>query len=371
MIINRKILALCLSVCIIAGVLSGCGKSTQSSKEDSDKLSVVTTIFPYYDFVRQIAGDKVNLKMIVPAGMDTHSFEPTASDMISMSKADVLIYNGGGMESWIPQVVDAASNPQMIAEAMMDSVDAVVEEHVEGMQEERGHSHDDADGHENEQKGHKNNSGKNYVNEDEKYGNSDTNKHNSDTEKAHNDNTKDEETEYDEHIWTSPVNACKIVDKIAETLSRADEKNANFYKKNADIYISKLKSIDTQFSDIVNEAPMHYLVFGDRFPLRYFVDEYGLDYSAAFAGCSSDTEPSADTIAFLIDKVKSEGVPVVLKIELTSSKVADSIAEATGTKVMTFYTCHNVTRKQFDQGVTYIDLMERDIDTLKKALGTN
>lgn len=320
-------------------MMTGCGSSVKEEKT-SDKLNVVTTIFPYYDFVRQIAGDKVDLKMIVPAGMDTHSFEPTAADMIDMGKADVLIYNGGEMESWMPKVIEAASNSKLVSEAMMDNVDTVVEETVEGMEEE------------------------------DKNDNFDTNDHTSDTNGEHNIIKEKEEPEYDEHIWTSPVNACRIVKRIAEILGESDKKNAKYYKENADKYISQLEALDKEFKEIVDKSSCHYLVFGDRFPLRYFVDEYGLDYSAAFAGCSSDTEPSADTVAFLIDKVKEEKVPAVLKIELTSPKVADSIAEATGTKVETFYTCHNVTKDEFDKGVTYLDLMERNVSVLKNALSS-
>ena len=353
----KRIITVCLGLCLVTTSLSGCKSKVSEEVDDTGKLNVVTTIFPYYDFVRQIAGDKVNLKMIVPAGMDTHSFEPTATDMINMGKADVLIYNGGEMESWMPKVIDAASNSKMISEAMMDNVDTVVEEIVDGMEEEDEHehseSHEDSDEHED-------------LDEHEHF---DENQHNSDTLKEHNDDTE-EEPEYDEHIWTSPDNACRIVKRIAEILGDADKENAKFYKENADKYIKKLEAVDKEFEDIVDKSSCHYLVFGDRFPLRYFVDEYDLDYSAAFAGCSSDTEPSADTVAFLIDKVKQEKVPVVLKIELTSPKVADSIAEATGTKVETFYTCHNVTKDEFDKGVTYLDLMKKNVGVLKDALGS-
>lgn len=352
-------------------MMTGCGNSVKEEKT-SDKLNVVSTIFPYYDFVRQIAGDKVDLKMIVPAGMDTHSFEPTAADMIDMGKADVLIYNGGEMESWMTKVIEAASNGKLVSEAMMDNVDTVVEETVEGMEEEDGHdhaeSHEDTDEYDHAESNEAPGSDDTDKNDSEKNDNFDTNDHTSDTNGEHNIIKEKEEPEYDEHIWTSPVNACRIVKRIAEILGESDKKNAKYYKENADKYISQLEALDKEFKEIVDKSSCHYLVFGDRFPLRYFVDEYGLDYSAAFAGCSSDTEPSADTVAFLIDKVKEEKVPAVLKIELTSPKVADSIAEATGTKVETFYTCHNVTKDEFDKGVTYLDLMERNVSVLKDAL---
>ena len=326
---NLKKTALLSMMAVMVFAMTAFGKnSTASGKEEDGKLKVVTTIFPYYDFVRQIAGDKVSLSMAVPAGMDTHSFEPTAADMIEIGKADILIYNGGEMEVWVDEVIEAAAGKNLKAEEMMKYVDIVTEEIVEGMEEEEEHEHED----------------------------------------DRDDEHEEEEPEYDEHIWTSPVNAQKLVEKIVDILSEADSKNADFYEKNGEAYIEKLEKIDSEMKNVIENAKRDYVVFGDRFPLRYFVDRYDLDYSAAFAGCSSDTEPSADTLAFLIDKVKEKNIPVVLKIELTSPKVAETVSAETGAKVMTFYTCHNVTKEQLDEGVTYCDLMEKNIDVLKEAL---
>lgn len=316
------------AICFLLVFLTGCGSSPPVT-EDNGRLNVITTIFPYYDFVRQVAGDKVDLKLVVPAGMDTHSFEPAASDMIDIGKADIIIYNGGEMEGWVAKVLQAASDNKIQSWEMMDFVDTVTEETVDGMQQKKhGHSGHDEDG-------------------EDGYGHQ----------------------EYDEHIWTSPVNAIKLVSKISDILSDADKENSGFYHKNAKAYIKKLKGLDSKFRDIVNSSERKYLVFADRFPLRYFTDEYGINYSAAFAGCSSETEPGAETIVFLIDKVKEENIRIILKIELTSTKVADSIAEAAGAEVMTFYTCHNVTKEQFDSGITYYDLMEKNTGVLEKALG--
>lgn len=297
-----------IAILAFAITLTGCTNSFDTIK-DNGKITVVTTTFPYYDFVRQVAGDKVNLVMSVPAGMDTHSFEPTASDMIDIKNADVIIYNGGEMEEWVDEVLEAASNDKAIIGKMMDAVDVVTEEL--------------------------------------------------------NGNSTDE---YDEHVWTSPVNASKIVYKIADLLSKADKDNLKYYYNNADLYSKKLKSLDAEFREIVSSSEKKHLVFADRFPLRYFVDEYNLTYNAAFTGCSTETEPSADTIALLINKVKEDNIPVILKIELTSARVADVIAEETNAEVMTFYTCHNVTKEQFNNKVTYFDLMKKNTVALKKAL---
>lgn len=305
---TKNLIVWCFTIVCFTIILAGCATDTGTVK-DNGKINVVTTIFPYYDFVRQVAGDRANLVMSVPAGMDTHSFEPTAADMIDIKNADVIIYNGGEMEGWVEEVLEAASNNNVITGKMMDTVDVVTEEI-------NGESTD----------------------------------------------------EYDEHIWTSPVNASKIVYKIADILSEADKENSKYYYNNADLYSKKLRSLDSRIKEITSSSEKKHLVFADRFPLRYFIDEYGLNYSAAFAGCSTETEPSADTIAFLIDKVKEENIPVVLKIELTSAKVADVISEETNTEVLTFYTCHNVTKAQFDSGITYCDLMQENINVLKKAL---
>ena len=314
-IYNIKIL---LFILCFPAVFAGCGKNFVPTENNNSRLSIVTTIFPYYDFTRQVAGDKADIKLIIPAGMDTHSFEPVASDMIDIGKADIIIYNGGEMEGWTSQVLEASSNKNIIQEKMMDYVETVTEEDVTGLHKD--------------------------------------------------DNHNNETEEIDEHIWTSPVNAIKIVSKIADILSAADKGNTRYYHENASKYIKKLNKIDNKFREIVNSSGKRHLLFADRFPLRYFVDEYSLDYNAAFAGCSSETEPSADIIALLTDKAINEHINVILKVELTSSKVADAIAETTGAKVMTFNTCHNVTKEQFDNGITYYSLMEENTKVLKEAL---
>ena len=244
--------------------------------------------------------------------------------MIDIGNADIIIYNGGEMEVWMDKVLEASSNNNARAEKMMDYADTVTEEDVTGLY--GGHG------------GH-NHAGDNNGTE-----------------------------ELDEHIWTSPINSIKIISNIADILSEEDKENSGYYHNNASKYIKKLKKLDSRFREITSSSARDYLLFADRFPLRYFADEYGLSYNAAFAGCSSETEPSADIIAFLTDKAKNENIHVILKIELTSTKVADAIAEIADAKVMTFNTCHNVTREQFNSGMTYYDLMKENADVLKEAL---
>lgn len=328
---KKRFLAAIISVALLTLFLSGCGtvKKNNINIEDNGKLNIVTTLFPYYDFVRQIAGDKVNLTMIVPAGMDTHSFEPTTDDMINISKADIFIYNGGTIEHWADRVLDSSKNDFTILR-MMDYVDIVTEEHKEGMEDSHEHSddHDDSAKHDDEH----------------------------------------EEEEYDEHIWTSPANAVILVNQICDTLKSADPDNADYYQTNCDNYVTQLDNLDKEFKDVVEHARVKTLVFADKFPLRYFVDEYGLDYYAAFSGCSTDTEPSVDTVKFLIDKVKKEKISTVYYLELSSTKIADTICSSTGANKSIFYSCHNVTQKQFNDGITYVKMMEENVKALKKGL---
>lgn len=321
---------------LLTFLITGCGKTGQSVQktdeaENGEKLKVVTTLFPYYDFTRQIAGDHVELSMVIPAGMDSHSFEPTPADIRMIQNADILVCNGGAMEHWVEQVLSSLGEEKPAVLTMMDYVDVVEEELVEGME-------DSGDGHDH---GHS--------------------LHNHEDESQF-------EIEYDEHIWTSPVNAMKIVGEIAGELEQLDPENAEIYEENAAAYLENLKSLDEEFRRIVKEGKRDVLIMGDKFPLRYFADEYGLRYRAAFSGCSSDTEPSAKTIAYLIDKVREEEIPAVYYLELSSRRVSEIIGEETGAEPLLFHSCHNVTRREFDGGVTYMELMEKNAENLRKGL---
>lgn len=328
-------------ILLALALLSGCQRQQNGDEgsgrflETDERLKVVTTIFPYYDFVRQIAGDKVKLTLVVPAGMDSHSFEPTPADMITIQEADVLICNGGEMEHWVEQVLSSLDTSSMKVLTMMDYVDVVEEEHVEGMEEEgHDHEHEEAseqavfdadDGHENH-------------------------------------------IEYDEHIWTSPVNAIAITELIADTLKECSPVNASYFEENEERYRAELKKLDSDFRQVVSEGRTRMIVVADRFPFRYFADEYGLSYRAAFSGCSGDTEPSAKTIAYLIDRIRENQIPAVYYLELSSHRTADIIEEETGAKPLLLHSCHNVTRRQFDEGITYLQLMEKNVEHLRQGL---
>lgn len=328
------ILAVCGLLC--GSLLAGCGteraEGVSEEVQDDGRISVVTTIFPQYDFVRQIAGENVELKMLLKPGEETHSYEPTPQDIIAIQNSDIFIYVGGENDAWVEDILESMPEADMRTLKLMDCVDTVEEEHVEGMQEQPGHSHEEEESHEDE------------------------------TEEEHSVH------EIDEHVWTSPVNASAIVDKIKGLLVQADPENRQIYEENAEAYEAELAELDAEFRDVVDNAGRRLVVFGDRFPFRYFADEYGLDYYAAFPGCASDTEPSAATMAFLINKVKEEEIPAVLKMELSNENIANAIAEATGTEVRTFYSCHNLTAEEFEDGETYLSMMQKNVETLKEVL---
>ena len=355
---KRRVRDFLLAGSLILGMmLTGCGMSGQQTEQnggkeqntvENEKISVVATIFPQYDFVRQIAGENVELKMLLKPGEETHSYEPTPQDIIAIQNSDLFIYVGGENDAWVEDILESMPDNGRKTLKLVDCVDTVEEEHVEGMKEERGHDHDEDDAeHEEHEVEHE---------EDE----ADHEEHGQEeTHSVH---------EIDEHVWTSPKNAVKIVDNITELLCSADADNADAYKQDAETYIHKLEDLDAQFRQAVEESDRDTILFGDRFPFRYFADEYGLRYYAAFPGCASDTEPSAATMAFLINKVKEEKIPVVLKMELSSDHISRAIAEATGTEVKVFYSCHNISAEQFQNGETYLSLMEKNVETLREAL---
>ncbi|MDR3337435.1 MAG: metal ABC transporter substrate-binding protein [Treponema sp.] len=298
--------------------LTGCSqKKNVAIRNSEEKISVTATIFPPYDFVRAIAGDRVNLTMLLPPGAESHSFEPTPKDIITLQKTSVFICIGGESETWVDTILQSMNTGAMRILVLMDAVNVVEEETVEGMEDSE---------------------------------------------------EEEEETAYDEHIWTSPGNVKIITQAITETLCDADAANAGFYRQNAERYIAKLDELDRAFQETVDNGKRKTIVFGDRFPFRYFADSYGLSYFAAFPGCSTETEPSAATVAFLINKIKDEHIPVVFHIELSNERMADTISEATGAKKLLLHASHNISKNDFENGVTYLDLMSANVKNLEEAL---
>jgi zinc transport system substrate-binding protein len=260
--------------------------------------------------------------MLLPPGAESHSFEPSPRDIISIQNSDVFIYNGGESDAWVDRILASMDRGNRKIIRLMDCVEVVEEEIVEGMQDEE---EDEGPDHE-------------------------------------------EEAEYDEHVWTSPANAKLIVRAISDVLCELDSAKAPVYRDNASAYLKKLDELDASFRETVGRGTRKTLIFGDRFPFRYFADAYGLGYFAAFPGCSTETEASAATVAFLIDKVRQEKIPVVFHIELSNEKIADIICEETGAKKHLFHAAHNVSKQEFEGGATYLGVMTKNIETLREAL---
>lgn len=362
----RKSVVFIVTISMIFG-MAGCGKTTE--KEDNYRLKIVTSLFPYYDMARAVIGDVkgIDLKMIVTPGQDSHSFEPTPSDVIQMENADVLIYNGGSLETWIDTLLDSLNNKNQIQMKMMDYVDVLNEEIVEGM-DTRFEEHDHEE-HSHKEDNHNKENHKKDSHSEENHKEDNHSEDSSNDSEFHNEDSEEEHEETDEHIWTSPVNEIIMTEKICETLSKALPEEKENFQKNAESYISQLKELDNEFRTIVENAKINEIIFADKFPLQYFAKEYGLKYYAAFPGCGSDMEPSAKTIAFLVDKIKEDNIKAVFYLELSSHIVADAIETDTGAKPLQFNSCHNITQKQFDSGVTYVDLMKENVNNLKIALG--
>lgn len=332
----KRIISLLLALALSLS-LAAC--AAPAEKADGGKLQIVTTLFPYYDFARAIAQDRADVTLLLSPGREAHSFEPTPLDAVTISEADVFLYNGGEGEYWVESMLDAAGEHIAVASRMMDYVDALNEEYVEGMQSADGHDHDHEHGsHDDHDHDHE---------EDE---------HDSD------------EIKYDEHIWTSPKNAVVLCRAVCDAICRADAENAAFYRANCENYCAQLEDLDARFAALCESAPRRLLIFADRFPMLYFCREYGLDYRAAFHGCSGDTEPSLATIKFLIDKVEDENIPVVYTIDFGTKKVAAVVSECTGAAIETLYSMQTVSRADFDAGETYLTLMERNFEALRKGL---
>lgn len=359
--LKAKTTAILVATVLAAAMLAGCtsppqapgaGASSSGAAPGESKLSVVATIFPQYDFVREIAGDKVDLTMLLPPGSECHSFEPSSQDIIKVKECDLFIYVGGGGDEWAEELLASFEGEGPRAIALCDFVTPQLERTVEGM--ETAHTHEEDD----------------HIHEDGHTHSEDENHADHDHEEDHGHAAEEPATHshYDEHVWTSPVMAGQIASGISEVLAEMDGANAALYAANTGAYLAKLDELDAAFAEAVQTAARKTILFGDRFPFAYLADEYGLEYYAAFSGCSTQTNASAGTIAFLVDKVREENLPVVFTIELSSGEIAGAIAGETGAKVRQLHSCHNVTREELENGATYINLMEQNLQTLKEAL---
>ena len=299
-------------------LLTACGPALPP--EDSGRLQIVAAVFPAYDFARSAAGELADVTLLLPPGAESHSYEPTPADILRVQRCDLFIYLGGESDAWVDTILSAIQ-PQGEVLRMIDCVDLLEEETVEGMQ--GGHDHEEDHDHLGEVVG------------------------------------------MDEHVWTAPRNAAAVTRTIGERLAALDPAHAGNYAAGAEPYALELEALDWEFAAFFDHLPDRTIVFGDRFPLLYFAEAYDMDYYAAFPGCGAQTEPSAATVAFLTEKVREEQLPAVWYIEFSNHLVADSIAEAAGVETAQFHTCHNVSRADLEAGATYLSLMQANLETLR------
>ena len=331
----KKIITLMLVAVLAVCSLSGCGTSKSGEDTKDKKIKIVTTIFPEYDWVMQILGDKADkadVTMLLDKGVDLHSYQPSTADIAKISEADVFIYVGGESDEWVEDVLKEAKNKKLKVINLMDVMgDKAKEEEVkEGMQEEEEEHAEEAK-----------------------------------------DGKEEEEVEYDEHVWLSLKNAKIFTKKIADVLSEVDKDDAKTYQANYESYAKKLDDLDKKYADAVASAKNKTLVFGDRFPFRYLVNDYGLDYYAAFVGCSAESEASFETVTFLAKKIDELGLGNVLTIEGKNHKIANTVVDNTKNKdqkVLTMDSMQSTTSKDVKDGATYLGIMEKNLEVLKEAL---
>ncbi|MGL5312592.1 MAG: metal ABC transporter substrate-binding protein [Peptostreptococcaceae bacterium] len=314
---KMKSIILIMILCIFS--LAGC--SIQESQNNNYKIKIISTNFPGYDFTKAIGDDLVDVSILIPPGAETHSYEPSPQDIINIQNSDLFIYTGGESDAWVDDILESMDKPVNTLK-MID--------YVSLLESDEEHNHEDD--------------------------------HSNISDYDH------EHSEYDEHVWTSPKNAMKISKSIEEALSKIDQDNNSIYQDNLNNYVTQLEKLDSDFTNFFNSVENKILVFGDRFPFKYFAKDYNLEYYAAYNGCSTDIEPSVSTIASLIDIVKQENISTIFYIEFSNHKVADSIAEATDAKIALFHSCHNVSKEELNNNVTYISLMENNLKTLREVM---
>ena len=324
---------------LLASFLMGVGLSACSAPSlNNDKLEIVTTIFPEYDWTREILGKNpanAEVTMLLDNGIDLHSYQPTAQDLLKISDCDLFIYVGGESDEWVERALEQSTNKDMVVINLLESLgDKAKEEEVkEGMQGEEEHDHDHED-HDH-------------------------------------DHEEEEEVEYDEHVWLSLKNASAICETIEKGIEKIDPANASTYKENLASYKAKLNSLDADYKAAVDASAIKTLVFGDRFPFRYMVDDYGLDYYAAFVGCSAETEASFETIVFLAGKIDELGLHSVLTIEGNDHRIAETVianTTAKNQKILTMNSLQSTTSRDVTNGTSYLTVMTENLNTLKEAL---
>lgn len=297
-------------------------------------FSIIATNFPAFDFARSLAGSTADVRMLLPPGSESHSYEPTPQDIIAIQNCDLFIYTGGESDSWIESILSSMGDQAPHTFRLADCVTLLASETTDSMDHTHDHAHgeectDPEHGHEHEEEHHH---------------------------------------EMDEHVWTSPKNVLLITEALRAELCAIDPAHTAVYTQATNAYQAEIAKLDEAFEQIVAQGKRDLLIFGDRFPFRYFAAAYGLRYDAAFPGCSEDSEPSVRTVISLIDTVREQQLPVIFYIEFSSRRTADILAEETGAKPLLFHSCHNVSAEEIEAGATYLSLMWQNTQALKEAL---
>lgn len=345
----KKIYKVAVAALVVAGVaFAGVKFAGMLGKhETGKKYSIVSTSFPGYDFARAVAGNntEVSVKMLLKPGAESHTFEPTPQDILTIKNSNLFLYVGGDSDEWVKKVISEIDPKKTKVMKLVDLVKTKNEEVVEGMQEDEDDHKDDHD-------------------HDHKHD------HDHDHNHKHGHDHKEEEPEVDEHVWTSLKNAKEITEKILKAALEFDKAEEKKLSENTKNYTDKIAAVDQKIGEMVKTAKRKEIIVGDRFPLRYFVDDYGIKYYAAFPGCSEQTEANVKTVSFLVKKIKEDKIPAVFKIELSNGLIAETLAKETGAKILEIQSAHNISEKDFESGVTYVDLMERNLEALKEALNS-
>ena len=312
----KKIISIFICAVLCMAVLCSCGNGNGTSH---DGLKIVCTAFPQYDYVTNILGTSDGVTLLLDNGADLHSYEPTATDIIEIASADLFIYIGGISDSWVDGTLKSANSESLKAVALMDMVETYDVDYIAGMEKEHNHSHEG-------------------------------------------------EHEKDEHIWLSLRNSAEITRNLCDIICEIDSANADKYKANAENYINSLNTLDTEYKSVIESSKRNVLLFADRFPFRYLTEDYSLEYHAAFSGCSSESEASFQTMAFLIDKTKELALPVVIITEGSDGSIAEMICGETGAKTLILDSCQSVSSADIEKGTTYLGIMKNNLEILREAL---
>lgn len=315
--LKRKLLAV---ITAAATVFSLCACSSESgySSSDSGKLKIISTVFPPYDLARQIAGDNAEISILLPPGSEIHNYEPSAKDMIAIRNCDIFLYIGGENEQWAEKLINSNDTKNVTAVKLIDYVPTLSED-----EDEHDHDHD----HEHEH-----------------------------------------EHETDEHIWTSPKNAQLMLSAVYDAICKVDPSDKQTYTENKDAYAKQLSDLDNAYRSAVDNAKNKTIVLADKFPFRYLAHEYGLEFSAAFAACSDESEPGVSTMIKLTKTIKENNIPAVYYLEFSSTKIADTLCDETGATKLMLHSCHNVSKQDIENNVSYVDLMKQNLENLKLTL---